>query len=78
MSGVDESKYERSRIMLYVRNGVRVGMTHVQGRKKPVLVVGNEYALKVIASFSNEESADEYERYMRTLLDGLVKEQENE
>lgn len=63
---------------MYERNGVRVGMCHLPDHKRPVLAVGNKNRLIIVASFSNERTAEQYEDYMRTLLDGLVEEQEHE
>lgn len=63
---------------MYERNGVRVGMCHLQDHKRPVLAVGDEYGLIIVASFSSERTAKQYEEYMKTLLAGLVKEQEHE
>lgn len=63
---------------MYERNGVRVGMCHLSDHKRPVLAVGNEQGLIIVASFSSERTAEQYENYMRTLLYGLVKEQEHE
>ena len=63
---------------MYERNGVRVGMCHLPDHKRPALAVGNEQGLIIVASFSSERTAKQYEEYMRELLDGLVKEQDHE
>lgn len=68
----------RSKSMMYERNGVRVGMSHLPDHKRPVLAVGNEHGFIIVASFSSERTAEQYENYMRTLLYGLVEEQEHE
>jgi hypothetical protein len=64
----------RSKSMMYERNGVRVGMCHLSDHKRPVLAVGNEQGLIIVASFSSERTANQYEEYMSEFLDGLVKE----
>jgi len=63
---------------MYERNGVRVGMCHLSDHKRPVLAVGNKQGFIIVASFSSERTANQYEEYMSVLLDGLVEEQEHE
>lgn len=40
------------------RGNEHIYITHVPGRKKPVLCIGNEYVIQPIASFSSEEYAE--------------------
>lgn len=37
-----------------------IHITHLQNHKKPVLLIGNRYCLQKIASFDNEECAEEF------------------
>lgn len=60
-----------------VRGDERIYVTHVPGRKKPMLCIGNGNVIRPVASFSSEEEAEEF---FNILLDwfGLPKEEETE
>jgi hypothetical protein len=64
--------------MMYIRNGIKVGVLHFRDRKRPSLAygIGNEF--HVVASFNSDYSAKKFEDAVKQFLEGLVKEQENE
>lgn len=42
------------------RGGEYIYITHIPGRKKPCLCVGNKYTIYPIAYFQNEEYAEDF------------------
>lgn len=48
-------------------------ITHVPDRKKPVLLIGSLYCGHVVATFTNENDASEFELFLQEFL-GITKE----
>ena len=61
--------------MIYRNKGslIRIGVEHeCAGRKKPVLTIRNGATSKVVASFTNEETAKEFEKTFEQFIRGCV------
>lgn len=59
------------------RGNEHIYITHVPGKKKPVLCIGNGYVIQPIASFSSEEYAEGFYKLLLKWF-GLQKEEETE
>lgn len=52
---------------------IRIGIEHnAAGRKKPVLTIRDGSSTKVVASFTNEESAKEFEKTFEQFIRGTI------
>lgn len=61
--------------MVYRNKGslIRIGVEHeCAGRKKPVLTIRDGSQSKVVASFTNEEAAKQFERTFEQFIRGAV------
>lgn len=61
--------------MIYRTKGsmVRIGVEHkVSGRKKPVLTIRDGVEVRVIASFTNEEAAKDFEKTFEQFIRGAI------
>lgn len=61
-------------------NGIRRGneviyITHLQGYKKPVLMIGNKSVIQKIASFDSDEFAEEFSKMLNRWFE--IDEKEN-
>lgn len=50
--------------MTYTRGEFSIGVGNLPGRKRPCLYIGNKYCIHQVASFSNEENAKEFTRWL--------------
>lgn len=50
--------------MTYTRGEYSLGIGKLPGSKKPSLFIGNKYCIHKVASFSNEESAEEFTKWL--------------
>lgn len=61
--------------MIYRTKGsiIRIGIEHeVAGRKKPVLTIRDGTTCRVIASFTNDEAAKDFEKTFEQFIRGAV------
>ena len=54
--------------MLYKKGDKVIGIGDLPNSKRKSLYVGNDYCITKVASFSNDEAADEFERYLSYFL----------
>ena len=64
--------------MVYIRNGIKVGVLHFKDRKRPSLVYGSGNEFHVVASFNSDYSAKKFDDAVKQFLEGLVEKQEHE
>ena len=50
------------------RNEEIICITHLPDRKKPVLLIGNEYCVQKIATFDSEKSAEGFLKMLKVWL----------
>lgn len=63
--------------MLYRKDKSVIGIGNLPNCKRKCLYVGNEYCIEKVASFSNDEQANVFERYLEYFL-GLQKGEPND
>ena len=54
--------------MRYIKGEETLWITHLPDLKKPVLLIGGEYAVHKVASFDSEEDAEEFSRLFEKWL----------
>ena len=54
--------------MRYIKGEESLWITHLPDLKKPVLLIGGEYAVHKVASFNSEEAAEEFSRLFERWL----------
>lgn len=66
--------------MTYTRGEYSLGVGSLPGAKRPALYIGNKYCIHKVASFSSEEAAEEFTRWLEyffSLRHSPVEENEN-
>ena len=63
--------------MLYRKDKSVIGIGNLPNCKRKCLYVGNEYCIEKVASFSSDEQANVFERYLEYFL-GLQRGEQND
>lgn len=59
-------------MIMLSRNDIHFGIERFPDRKKPCLVVGNEYCVQIVGTFTNDDAAKIFEQDLRQFFDGIL------